>query len=91
MAESSIPQPMPLTGSKRRYVGKNTTTPHRKKPTPLRIPSDKRKKYSKAELDDINKTRRQRYEDLLKSARTGDMSAGMMFPNAEKFGLPMAK
>ncbi|KAI1285624.1 hypothetical protein EDD11_000792, partial [Mortierella claussenii] len=62
-----------------------------KKATPLRLPTTSTKRYTQAELDDIARIRRQRYDDLLECARSGDMSSHLVFPRADVFEAPMAK
>ncbi|KAF9557255.1 hypothetical protein EC968_007715, partial [Mortierella alpina] len=42
-------------------------------------------------MKEINSVRRERYEALLKCARSGDKSTYIMFPSADIFEVPMAK
>ncbi|KAF9959066.1 hypothetical protein BGZ70_008987, partial [Mortierella alpina] len=61
------------------------------KPTPLLLPIISTKHYTQVQLREQTRLRLQRYDDLLKCARSGDMRTHMMIPDADGFEVPMAK
>ncbi|KAG0357900.1 hypothetical protein BGZ54_000138 [Gamsiella multidivaricata] len=79
---------------KRHYESLSTqaTTTSKKQKTNLVFLSAKDdKKYTKRELEAIERGRRRSYNDLLDCARRKDMSVLMMFPDADGFEIPTAR
>ncbi|CAO3574113.1 unnamed protein product [Mortierella alpina] len=61
------------------------------KPTPLLLPIISTKHYTEYQLREQTRSRLQRYEDLLRSARSGETISLMMVPDANGFEVPKAK
>ncbi|KAF9110515.1 hypothetical protein BGX27_006223 [Mortierella sp. AM989] len=61
------------------------------KTDPPLSPSKKEKAYTKRELEEIQSIHQLRYNNLLNSARSGDMAAVLILPNQDLFEIPMSR
>lgn len=85
---------MPKTNVKqggRLFADEAKMRAQKQNPAPPLLNTKMDKTYTKKQLDEIYLLRRLRYHDLLNTARNDDMTAGVIFPTADQFEIPLSR